>query len=47
MSEAERMARVELTDEDRAATDALGPDFIDRLLAGERPLGDPGRRANP
>jgi hypothetical protein len=37
----------ELTDEDRAATDALGPDFIDRLLAGERPLGDPGRRANP
>jgi hypothetical protein len=37
----------ELTDEDRAAMDALGPDFIDRLLAGERPLGDPGTRANP
>ena len=28
----------QLTDEDRAALDALGPDFVDRLLAGERPL---------
>ncbi len=27
-----------LTDEERAAIDALGPDFVDRLLAGERPL---------
>jgi len=28
----------QLTDEDRAALDALGSDFVDRLLAGERPL---------
>src|SRR5690349_9147197 len=28
----------QLTDEERAAVDALGVDFIDRLLAGERPL---------
>ena len=27
----------ELTDEERAALDALGSDFVDRLLAGERP----------
>lgn len=28
----------QLTDEERAAVDALGADFVDRLLAGERPL---------
>jgi hypothetical protein len=28
----------ELTDEERAAVDALGADFVERLLAGERPL---------
>jgi serine/threonine-protein kinase len=27
----------QLTDEDRAALDALGSDFVDRLLAGQRP----------
>src|SRR5215208_563972 len=27
----------QLTEEDRAAVDALGADFVDRLLAGERP----------
>jgi hypothetical protein len=31
----------ELTDEERAAMKALGGDFIQRLLAGERPLGPP------
>jgi hypothetical protein len=28
----------QLTDDDKAALAALGPNFIDRLLAGERPL---------
>lgn len=28
----------QLTDDERAAVDALGADFVDRLLAGERPL---------
>src|SRR3954454_6162467 len=28
----------QLTEEERAAVDALGADFVDRLLAGERPL---------
>jgi hypothetical protein len=27
-----------LTEGDRAALDALGPDFVDRLVRGERPL---------
>lgn len=31
----------ELTDEERAAMKALGSNFIQRLLAGERPLGPP------
>lgn len=30
-----------LTDEERAAMSSLGGDFIQRLLAGERPLGPP------
>src|SRR5437868_3273477 len=30
----------QLTDEERAAADALGVDFVERLLAGERPLAD-------
>ncbi len=29
-----------LTDEEKAAMNGLGDDFITRLLAGERPLGD-------
>jgi len=28
----------QLTDEEKAAMNALGPDFIDRILAGERPV---------
>jgi hypothetical protein len=28
----------QLTDEEKAAMEALGSDFVDRLLAGERPL---------
>src|SRR3954466_14313607 len=30
----------QLTEEEKAAMKALGGDFIQRLLAGERPLGD-------
>lgn len=36
----------QLTDEDKAALDGLGDDFIERLLAGERPLtvkGEPNK----
>lgn len=28
----------ELTEAEKAAMNSLGPDFIDRILAGERPL---------
>src|SRR5947208_10595611 len=31
----------QLTEEELAAVDALGADFVDRLLAGERPLAAP------
>jgi hypothetical protein len=36
----------ELTDEERAAMKALGGNFIQRLLAGERPLGPPPAEAD-
>jgi hypothetical protein len=28
----------QLTDEEKAAVDAIDPDFINRILAGERPI---------
>jgi hypothetical protein len=37
----------ELTDEEKAAMRALGGDFMQRLLAGERPLGEPPSGAGP
>ncbi len=36
----------ELTDEERAAMNALPPEFIERCLRGERPVTDPKTFAN-
>lgn len=36
----------ELTDEERKAMESLGPDFIERIIRGERPVTDPDTFAN-
>lgn len=36
----------ELTEEERKAMESLGPDFIERVLRGERPITDPTTFAN-
>jgi hypothetical protein len=44
VNEEERLS--ELTEEERAAMNALPADFIERILRGERPVTDPTTFAN-